>query len=50
MQLTKNMLQTLISLLIPLQASKERNIKRHAHALLVQLQNLNPQDDDKKTT
>lgn len=44
-QLTKNMLETLKSLLIPLQTSKDRHIKGHAMALLNKLQELNPQDD-----
>ena len=29
-----------------LATNPERNIKRHAHALLIQLQALNPQDND----
>ena len=29
-----------------LETNPERNIKRYAHALLIQLQALNPQDND----
>jgi len=46
MQLTKNMLETLKSLLIPLLASDDRYIKGHAKDLLTRLQALNPQDND----
>jgi len=35
-----------LTILKELTNHKERNIKRHAHALLAQLQALNPQDND----
>lgn len=38
-------MQHFITTLKQLTTHKERNIKRHAHALLTQLQALNPQDE-----
>jgi hypothetical protein len=38
-------MQQFLNTLRLLSTHKERNIKRHAHALLIQLQELNPQDD-----
>jgi hypothetical protein len=48
MNITKQDFQQLITWLKHLTNHKERNIKRHAHALLIQLQNLptNEQDND----
>jgi len=42
---TKNM-HHFLTILKELTNHKERNVKRHAHALLKQLQELNPQDDN----
>lgn len=39
-------MQTFLAKLKELTNHKERNVKRHAHALLKQLQALNPQDYD----
>jgi len=39
-------MQNFLTILKELTNHKERNIKRHAHGLLKELQNLNPQDNE----